>query len=206
MKKTGKTFRFTLVELLLVIAVIAILSSLLLPALSRAKIKARTIECSANLKQIGLAQLQYANDWNGYYYPGIYNPDNTFMQIELLPYFGKKSKTEDPYWYKKLPKAYLCPLFNTPNFNTGGGNGQMGNYCMNAFVSGFNKFESYKSPGSQFFIYCASTAGHGYPGCASPGEPADRDAGRTNILFIDCHTGTIKGPHSMYDTGWLKIQ
>jgi prepilin-type N-terminal cleavage/methylation domain-containing protein/prepilin-type processing-associated H-X9-DG protein len=59
----NRTNGFTLVELLVVIAIISILAGLLLPALEHALDSARQIECSNNLRQVHLATVQYAGEW-----------------------------------------------------------------------------------------------------------------------------------------------
>ena len=78
----GAARAFTLVELLVVLAIIAMLASLLMPAIQSGVQKAKGTKCSSNLRQIGTAVQQYVADPdNGHQFPPIYNTGSTNTAI-----------------------------------------------------------------------------------------------------------------------------
>src|SRR5690242_8199702 len=69
--KTRNAKGFTLIELLVVIAIIAILAAILFPVFAQARERARAISCVSNLRQLGLAAVMYAQDYDETY-PGMW--------------------------------------------------------------------------------------------------------------------------------------
>ena len=136
MKREAELAAFTLIELLVVITIIAILASMLLPALQNARGKAQAIRCAGNLKQIALANSMYADGHDGYfvtystssgrsgngrYWCGVKNGDNFDLAAAsfLSPFIG------DGGAVMTCPSARVADLSAAPN---GGGYGYNGKW------------------------------------------------------------------------------
>ena len=129
---------FTLIELLVVVAIIAILAAMLLPSLSRARDRARMIQCASNLRQLGLAVNAYAGDWDGSF------PMHTTANFTWGPKI---------YAYAPSKPMWVCPKDTRPLLSFAVGvpnplelNKARSSYGLNAYLSNYDGIIPYKPP------------------------------------------------------------
>jgi prepilin-type N-terminal cleavage/methylation domain-containing protein len=146
---------FTLIELLVVVAIIAVLIAILMPSLSSARDYAKTISCSSNLKQFGIATAFYNNEYRdsmpltGGMYPDGKPFNNTGCQYSsnnwmvLLSKYLPSNTNPNGYFAEKQGSLWICPADTRPTGNQygdpakGTGYYQCPSYGINIFLTGF---------------------------------------------------------------------
>jgi prepilin-type N-terminal cleavage/methylation domain-containing protein len=161
---------FTLLELLVAIAVIAILAALLLPALTHAKAKAKRVQCMSNMRQLGVTWVMYANDSNDmlvangqppsggsinskFWVQGVFfnAPDNTNSALILNPNYALFAN------YLKSADLYRCPSDRQTVKLGGKDYPRQRSYSLNAYVGWINTWDDRLSVRDAYKIFHKTT-------------------------------------------------
>jgi prepilin-type processing-associated H-X9-DG protein/prepilin-type N-terminal cleavage/methylation domain-containing protein len=194
---------FTLVELLITIAIVGILASLLLPATKSMIAHGRSVKCASNLRQIGIGMNLYANEHDGMF-PSMYNPANgdsfTWMR-KVAPYLGM---SDNEMGLAPLPRAagvFICPEWKM-------GPDRAVSYGLSPFINPSLRPYSWnyrraKVSAAKTFLVVEMESNYDYPpndGVVSRRHPNTS----ANYLFVDGHVENIREIVPANDSRWTK--
>lgn len=207
---------FTLVELLIVIAIIILLAALLLPVLSQARQRAGAVSCINNLKQTAIASFNYCSDFGGWFI-ARYDANNpwkselnkhkyTISNASVCPNQPLVNKPDSIDWkreaygiiLKTIDPALIANITHPGSSSTA----QYINYnrLKPQAPTFFDSLRFYSGVAEQFFQGNNLTVGTTY----NDGKPHSRHQNRINTAFVDCHVTSMdpKSFADLYNSGY----
>lgn len=200
--------RFSLIELLIVIAIIAILASLLLPALQQARLRAQDTTCKSNLRQIMFAHIQYEQAYQAFarnqltiLYQGVEKENMPHWRILSLTGFLPKAPDSRWEWYGY--GVTECPISRKDEMESYAMNHAQYDYTRDGVAANFVAFKQVRrTPGRMVFLADAvltsgyyNTADWGfwkwYDGINS-NTIAAKHFERANTAYVDGHVGHVE--------------
>ncbi|MBI5832846.1 MAG: DUF1559 domain-containing protein [Armatimonadetes bacterium] len=201
---------FTLIELLVVIAIIAILAAILFPVFAKAREKARTSSCGSNLKQMGLAIMQYTQDYDEMITPARTSGDAQSWRVITVPYIKSRDifKCPSNTANANASNDAVFPISYAANGGTGaaGAQGNAEGQCPMGYAPSNLNSAAIGAPASLILV-CESNNSSVRVGTDSLDRLWAGHMGRGNYLFADGHVKLLKPsatgqPASLWSNGW----